>query len=756
MDFVRTIASDDEEEGANSEGSINGEVEHDFFSGLGEAVKEEEEKGAKEWDFQADGRLERIDHGTTLADKIRHRQKEREEDNKENEKKNKKKNKNKNKRNNKNEDNDKDDENNDEEESDSNDDALEQAFEKKRQRAEEVKQAKETSAPKRIKGTPSHLKTDVHFSDLHLSKPLLKALQDLGFDAATPIQRDVIPHALQGSDVLGTAETGSGKTGAFVLPTLERIHSSPSLRGRYRTKDGRVITGKVSTKALILLPTRELAAQCYSMMSDLMKYTYITASLICGGYQSQAQASNLRSQPDIVVCTPGRLLDHLLNTQNVHLELLEVVILDEADRLLELGFRDECQQIIRRCSKGRQTMLFSATLNPDVQDLATLALQKPIRITTNAPNKVVKTLHQEFIRLKSEESRSATLLALIRRRMEEKKDATENVENLTIVFFSRKKDAHFMATIFGLAGIPSAELHGNLSQSQRIEGVTKFQKGEVQILLATDLASRGLDLYGVGTVINHEVPNESAKYIHRVGRTARMGNEGESITLFTDEEYNQVKKLGKLCSAEMKAEIVKRTMASAVVEAAEADIKKWQPDVDAIVEEEILEREMRLADIQAKKADNMVAHKSEIYRRPQKQWTMSTKEKHDLQEQEKLDKEEKRKKTEPKKPSAIIPGESEKDYQARLRKEKWESQESVRLKDRRVKHDAHMRALGQKGKKKMAKNGGKVVVKKKGKNKKKFNAGSGDGELTQTTGPKEPKSKRNKKGGKKGGKPKRR
>jgi len=610
---------------------------------------------------------------------------------------------------------------------------------------------------KRTKGTPSHLKTDVHFSDLHLSKPILKALQDLGFDAATPIQRDVIPHALQGSDILGTAETGSGKTGAFVLPTLERIHSSTSLRGRYRTSDGRIVTGKVSTKALILLPTRELAAQCFSMMSDCMKYTYITASLICGGYNSQAQSSNLRSQPDIVVCTPGRLLDHLLNTQNVHLELLEIIILDEADRLLELGFRDECQQIIKRCSKGRQTMLFSATLNTDVQNLATLALQKPIRITSNAPNKVVKTLHQEFIKIGSDDERGASLLALVRRKMEESKIENKE-EDLTIIFFSRKKDAHWLATIFGLANICCTELHGNLSQTQRIEGVTRFQKGNVKFLLATDLASRGLDLYGVGTVINYEVPNESVKYIHRVGRTARMGNSGSSITLYTDEEYGQVKKLGKLCSAEMKAEITKRTLAANIVESASADIQKWDVDVLAIMEEETMEREMRLAEIQANKADNMVKHKDEIYNKPQKLWTQSTKEKHEVQEQEKQWKEEQKKKIKSQINKNPLPGESEKDTRNRVRREKKEAFGKIELKEKRIHHDAHMKALARKGKVKLGKGneGGNVLkkVKKKKKNKNKENNGGGGGApaATPSTDKRSKKDKKNKKGGKKGGK----
>lgn len=608
---------------------------------------------------------------------------------------------------------------------DSNDDTLEKTHENKRRRIAASEDA--AKALKKLR-TASHLQTTTHFSDLHLSKPLLKALQDIGFDTATPIQRDTIPHALSGADILGTAETGSGKTGAFLLPTLERIHSSPSLRCRSKTANGRINTGKVSTKALILLPTRELAAQCHSMMNDLMKYTFITSSLICGGFQSQAQASTLRAQPDIVVCTPGRILDHLINTQNVHLELLEIVILDEADRLLELGFRDECTQIIKRCSKGRQTMLFSATLSPDVKDLASLALQKPIRVTANAPNRLVKTLHQEFVRIKSE-TRGATLLAILRRQ-------EEAVENMTIVFFALKRDAHWMATILGLAGIKCGELHGNLSQAQRISGVTRFQKGEVRILLATDLASRGLDLQCVGTVINYEVPMESAKYIHRVGRTARMGEEGKAITLYTDEEYSQVKKLGKLCSAEMKAEIVKRTMAQDIVDKARADIDSWADDVAAIVEEEVLEREMRLADVQTKKATNMVAHKKEIYSRPEKQWHMNRKEKENVQELEKKEKEEEK----------ANPGESERDFHARLRKEKRAAKKKSELKQVRVEHDKKMASLARKSKKKMYVDGSTMPVKKKTKKKKfKSKGPEGKSESKKVAGSKSRKPSKKKK-----------
>ncbi|CAK9017525.1 Probable ATP-dependent RNA helicase ddx27 (DEAD box protein 27), partial [Durusdinium trenchii] len=212
-----------------------------------------------------------------------------------------------------------------------------------------------TSRPtEEVQGTPKHLRTNVHFADLRLSKPLLRACSELKFECPTPVQRDVIPPALAGSDILATAETGSGKTASFLLPTLERLCQSSSVRARRRDAAGRLILGPVGTKAVVLIPTRELAVQCHSMLEGLSKYTMVTHQLVAGGYIAHDQAASLRHQPDLVIATPGRLLDHLMNSQSVHMELLEIVVFDEADRLLEMGFRQECLEVLKRCAKGRQ------------------------------------------------------------------------------------------------------------------------------------------------------------------------------------------------------------------------------------------------------------------------------------------------------------------------------------------------------------------------------------------------------------------
>jgi len=471
----------------------------------------------------------------------------------------------------------------------------------------------------------SHLSTGIHFSELRLSKPLLRALAELGFGSPTPIQRDVIPQALKGLDVLATAETGSGKTASFLLPALERLCQSANVRARKRDAKGRLLAGgRVATKALVLLPTRELAVQCHAMLRDLARFTMVTYQLVAGGFVSQDQASSLRSQPDIVVATPGRMLDHLLNTQSVHMELLEIVIFDEADRLLELGFREECMQVLKCCSKGRQTMLFSATHNTSVEELAKLALVKPVRVKANAVNRVAETLEQEFVKAPSEDLREAVLLSL----------CTRVYTKGVIIFCATKKAAHRLAMVFGLSGLSFAEIHGNMAQGDRVQALQRFQRGEAEHLLATDLAARGLDLQNVATVINFHLPLDASRYIHRVGRTARMGRTGRAVTIYTPAEYGKVKQLGKQCCSKVKSKVLKRTVASDAIEQWSTKIEGFRADIEAIGEEESLERELRLADLFAGKSENLHKHKAAIHARPEKTWYMTNGEKRKLKEKD--------------------------------------------------------------------------------------------------------------------------
>uniref|UniRef100_A0A7S2ZS36 ATP-dependent RNA helicase n=1 Tax=Rhodosorus marinus TaxID=101924 RepID=A0A7S2ZS36_9RHOD len=351
----------------------------------------------------------------------------------------------------------------------------------------------------------------VDFDSMKLSRPLRKAIYSLDWEKATPIQSRTIPLVLAGRDVCGSAVTGSGKTAAFVLPVLERLlHGGP---------------GKSSSvRVLILLPTRELAVQCHAVVTSLAQFTSIKAGLAVGGLSNKAQEAALRSRLDILVATPGRLIDHIRNAQGFSLEDVEILIMDEADRLLEMGFKDEVEEIVRYCpSGGRQSLLFSATMTSQVQWLVNLSLRDPARVSVDSKFDVAEKLSQEFIRIrnKAEVYRDAVLLALVSRSFKTK----------TIVFFSQKHVAHRFRIMFGLAGLSAAELHGNLTQAQRLTALQQFRDSAVDFLLCTDLAARGLDIIGVNTVINFEMPRTMTEYVHRVGRTARAGKEGKAVSV---------------------------------------------------------------------------------------------------------------------------------------------------------------------------------------------------------------------------------
>ena len=364
------------------------------------------------------------------------------------------------------------------------------------------------------------------FSQLALSRPLLRAVASMGYVTPTPVQRQCIPLTLAGRDVCASAVTGSGKTAAFLLPILEKI-----LQRKQYTY------GNI-TRALILCPTRELAAQCLSMMVAMTSHVkpegYITGCLIVGGAKNvQAQAAQLKARPDVVVATPGRLVDHILNSHSFELSSLEFLVLDEADRLLELGFHEEVNEIVKHCPTQRQTMLFSATMDTKVDDLVNLSLKRPIRVavsnrkkhgvtsfssqTSNATGRVevAPRLEQEFVRIRpgNEGNREAIMLSLL----------TRTYKNRAICFFDTKATAHRFRILAGLVGILCTELHGDLTQPQRLEALEAFRKGDVDVLLATDLAGRGIDIPDVDAVLNFDMPSRIASYVHRIGRTARAG-----------------------------------------------------------------------------------------------------------------------------------------------------------------------------------------------------------------------------------------
>ncbi|KAH8738801.1 DEAD/DEAH box RNA helicase [Cryptosporidium ryanae] len=483
------------------------------------------------------------------------------------------------------------------------------------------------------------------WSSLQLSRPLLKALSDLGFTEATLIQKEVIPLALSGRDIMAEAETGSGKTAAFLLPALERLLRSPFIRNTKVTSSGRY-GGGVGTKVLVLLPSRELAMQCFGVLESLVKYSpMITRAVVTGGMNIREQERILKCQPHIVIATPGRILDMLLNTLSIQLELLEIIILDEADRLLDMGFRQECLEILRFSSRTRQTMLFSATLSRGVADLALLALNNPCKVSTvglkssegadyKSDNLLItglsSTLEQEFVEISDELEREGALFHIL----------TSIYSKRVIVFFQTKKEARRCSILCKIFGLSTAELHGFLPQEKRIQNFSKFKKGEVDILLASELGARGLDVHDVSAVVNFTIPLDASRYIHRVGRTARIGAKGSCITIYTHGERSQLKSLMRqvlrtsnpnskpaVNKEKVSSVMKKRVFATENIEMWAKRISDSEKQVKDAIKADIAEKELRLAELQVKKAENIIQHKKEIESRPRKKWFESKKQK---------------------------------------------------------------------------------------------------------------------------------
>ncbi|WCJ35081.1 ATP-dependent RNA helicase DRS1 [Euphorbia peplus] len=439
------------------------------------------------------------------------------------------------------------------------------------------------------------------FMELNLSRPLLRACEALGYSKPTPIQAACVPLALTGRDICGSAITGSGKTAAFALPCLERLLFRPK---RFP-----------AIRVLILTPTRELAVQVHSMLEKLAQFTDIRCCLIVGGLSSKVQESALRTMPDIVVATPGRMIDHLRNSMSVDLDDLSVLILDEADRLLELGFSAEIHELVRLCPKRRQTMLFSATMTEEIDELIKLSLTKPLRLSADPSTKRPATLTEEVVRIRRmrEVNQEAVLLAL----------CSKTFTSKVIVFSGTKQAAHRLKILFGLAGFKAAELHGNLTQVQRLDALELFRKQQVEFLIATDVAARGLDIIGVQTVINYSCPRDLTSYVHRVGRTARAGREGYAVTFVTDNDRSLLKAIAKRAGSKLKS----RTVAEQSIAKWSQIIEQMEDQVAAVLREEREEIILRKAEMEVTKAENLITHRDEIFARPKRTWFVTEKEK---------------------------------------------------------------------------------------------------------------------------------
>ncbi|KAJ9119558.1 nucleolar DEAD-box protein required for synthesis of 60S ribosomal subunit [Naganishia vaughanmartiniae] len=444
------------------------------------------------------------------------------------------------------------------------------------------------------------------FAQMSLSRPLLRALTALGLNTPTPIQSKSIPLALLGRDILGSAVTGSGKTAAFMVPILERLN--------YREKN------KAAIRVLVICPTRELAVQCFQVGTKLVEKGGMDIKLceIVGGMSLAKQAKELRMLPDILIATPGRLIDHLNNTPSFTLSALDILVLDEADRMLEVGFEDELNEIIRQCPRKRQTMLFSATMTDKVDELVKLSLDRPVRIFVDPKRATAKNLIQEFVKVRERQSggkgedrtRAACLLALCKR----------TVKDNCIIFFRSKALAHQMRIVFGLCGLKSAELHGNLTQEQRLQALQDFKDGQVDYLLATDLASRGLDIKGVETVINYDMPGQLSAYTHRIGRTARAGRSGRAISLVGEADRKMLKAAIKQSPAE---QVRHRVIPQDAIAKCADLLEELRDEVSEVLKEEKEEKALRQADMEVRKGQNMIEHEDEIFSRPARTWFQS-------------------------------------------------------------------------------------------------------------------------------------
>lgn len=440
------------------------------------------------------------------------------------------------------------------------------------------------------------------FAAMNLSRPIQKGLAQVGFVAPTAIQCKTIPVALLGKDICGGAVTGSGKTAAFVVPILERL--------LYRPRQN------ASTRVLILCPTRELAVQVHSVAVKLASFTDIQFCLCVGGLSVKGQELELKQKPDVVVATPGRLIDHVRNSPSFTLESCEILVMDEADRMLEDGFADELGEIVKSCPKSRQTMLFSATMTDNVDQLIRMSLQRPVRLMIDPSNQAASKLIQEFVRIRAhkEGDRPAVLLALCKKTFKRK----------CIVFFRSKAAAHQMKIVFGLCGLSSAELHGNLSQEQRLEALEKFRDGEVDYLLATDLASRGLDIKGIEVVINFNMPQQFSQYLHRVGRTARAGRNGRSVTLIGEADRKLLKMAVK---SSTKTQVKHRVVPAELIVKYKTKLEAITEQVKDVMKQEKEDKAMRQAEMELKKSENMLNHANEIYSRPARTWFQNDKDK---------------------------------------------------------------------------------------------------------------------------------
>jgi superfamily II DNA/RNA helicase len=358
------------------------------------------------------------------------------------------------------------------------------------------------------------------FETLNLSEPVLKAVAELGYSKATPIQQKAIPVVLSGRDVIAAAQTGTGKTASFVLPLLEQLSS------RYKETDKKLRGKRV--RALILVPTRELAVQVEDSISQYAKYTDISSMAMYGGIDAKPQMERLISGVDIVVATPGRLLD-MAHQRALHFDELDMLVLDEADRMLDMGFIDDINKIIERLPEQRQNLLFSATISEDVRGLAKRAIHKPVEIFIREDN-VNKPKIEQWLVTVDKTNKSALLSHLIK---------TLNWQQ-ALIFIETKHGAAKLVSQLEKRGIEAESIHSGRTQDIREKILGDFKSGKIKYLVATGIAARGLDIGELTRVVNYDLPGQVEDYIHRIGRTGRAGAEGEAVSFVSKDNFREL------------------------------------------------------------------------------------------------------------------------------------------------------------------------------------------------------------------------
>ncbi|HEX9549676.1 MAG TPA: DEAD/DEAH box helicase [Candidatus Limnocylindrales bacterium] len=380
------------------------------------------------------------------------------------------------------------------------------------------------------------------FDQLGLTPELLRAVADQGYTEPTPIQAQAIPHVLAGRDVLAGAQTGTGKTAAFVLPILQYLHATPAARPPVASRPGQ--PPRRLPRVLVLVPTRELALQVEESVRTYGAQRPVRSVPIYGGVGYEPQFRALRSGPEIVVATPGRLLDHM-NQRTADLSGVEILVLDEADRMLDMGFIRDIRKVLAVLPAERQNLLFSATFNDDIKALAAGFLDDPAHVQSTPRNTATTLVRQLVIRVDRERKRDLLRELVAQGRIDQ-----------ALVFTRTKHGANRLADQLERDGIRAAAIHGNRSQSQRVRALTDFKAGRVSILVATEVAARGIDIEELPHVVNFELPMVPEDYLHRIGRTGRAGSEGDAISLVCVDEDGLLRDIERLLGRRIDVEIV--------------------------------------------------------------------------------------------------------------------------------------------------------------------------------------------------------